>query len=336
MPGPRGNETGMRPRALSIAVLLAGCGVAAADAQAPGPRPAASPRGIPGAGAGSTAPTRWLTREEARRVMVQLINRDRASMGLAPVELDDSAATRAGQSHAEDMAAHGYLGHWGTDGSVPEQRYTEAGGVDVVMENTSCFADAAARALDGSPRIDRKNIELAEDMFFHEKPPNDGHRQNILKPWHKKVGVGIAQPVTTPTEIPVPCIAQEFIDTLGTYAPAPRTLRVGDALHVDGAIDPPATFAGVGIARIDAPQATPVSVLNARRSYPVPAPYEMLWPPGYKTPIPVRVTGAHFAVDLPIDDRGKAGLYELSVWATVPGSPDFVMVSLRTIRVRPR
>jgi hypothetical protein len=267
--------------------------------------------------------------------MVRLINRDRASAGLSPVTLDEGPATRAGQAHAQDMATHGYLGHWGTDGSVPEQRFTEAGGTDMVLENASCFTDEATRTLDPAARIDPKSVEQAEDMFFHETPPHDGHRKNILKPWHKTVGIGVAQPVATPTEIPVPCFAQEFVDPYGSYSAAPRKAHPGDNLHVAGTMASPATFAGVGLARVDAPKPIPVSELNRRRSYPVPAPYQMYWPPGFQTPIPVRVTGDRFAIDVPLSDANRAGLYEVSVWATMPGSPDFVMVSLRTILVRP-
>jgi hypothetical protein len=269
---------------------------------------------------------------EARRYMVELINRDRASAGLPPVVLDEGPASRAGQTHAEDMAAHGYLGHWGTDGSVPEQRFTEAGGADMVLENASCFTDEKARVLDRAPRIDPKNVELAEDMFFHEKPPNDGHRRNILKEWHRRVGIGVAQPVATPTEIPAPCFAQEFVDAYGTYAPTPRRVRVGEILHVEGTIGAPATFAGVGLARVEATKPLPPSELNRRRTYPVPAPYQMYWPSGYQTPIPVKVMGNRFAIDVPVSDHGRGGMYELSIWATVPRASDFVMVSLRTIQ----
>jgi uncharacterized protein YkwD len=278
------------------------------------------------------ASRRSLTLAEARHYMVDLVNRDRASMGLAPVVLDEGAATRAGQVHAEDMASNGYLGHWGTDGSVPEQRFTDAGGTDLVLENASCFTDEKNRSLDRSPRIDPKNIELAEDMFFHEEPPHDGHRRNILKPWHKKIGVGVAQPVATPTEVPAPCLAQEFVDPCGTYSSIPRNVRVGETLHVEGTITAPATFAGVGLARIDVPKPLRANELNRRRSYPVPVPYQMYWPPGYQTPIPVKVTGNRFSIDIPVSDGGKMGLYELSVWAAVPGSADLVMVSLRTVR----
>lgn len=253
-------------------------------------------------------------------------------MGLPPVQLDEGPAGRAGQLHAEDMASHGYLGHWGTDGSVPEQRFTEAGGADMVLENASCFTDEQRRTLDREALVDRSNVEQAEDMFFHEQPPNDGHRKNILKPWHKRVGIGVAQPVATPTEIPVPCFSQEFVDAFGTYGPIPPAAQVGGTVHVEGAIAAPATFAGVGLARVDAPHPLGISDLNRRRSYPVPAPYQMYWPPGFQTPIPVRVNGNQFAVDLPVSDGGRAGLYELSVWASLPGTKELVMVSLRTFQ----
>jgi hypothetical protein len=267
--------------------------------------------------------------------MVKLINRDRASMGLPPIELDEGAPTRAGQTHAEDMARNGFLGHWGTDGSVPEQRFTEAGGADMVLENSSCFTDEKTRTLDHAPRIDPRNVEQAEDMFFHEQPPHDGHRKNILKPWHKRVGIGIAQPVATATEIPVPCFAQEFTDPYGAYGSIPRKARVGETLHVQGTVAAPAVFAGVGLARVDAPAPLATSELNTRRSYPVPTPYQMYWPPGFETPIPVKMTGtSRFQVDLPITDKGKPGMYELSVWASFPGSQELVMIGLRTMQVR--
>jgi hypothetical protein len=274
-----------------------------------------------------------MTIAEARRYMVLLINNDRATAGLAPVELDEGAPTTAGQAHAEDMATHGFLGHWGTDGSVPEQRLTDAGGADMVLENASCFIDEAERALDAEPMIDPKNVEKAEEMFFNEAPGHDGHRKNILKPWHRKVGVGVAQPVATATEIPVPCFAQEFIDDYGTYAAIPKSLHPGDTLHVEGSMHSPATIAGVGLARVDLPAPLTIEEANKRRSYPVPEPYQLFWPAGYKTPIPLDVDGVDFSIDVPVSDAGKHGLYELSIWAKMPGTKDFVMVGLRTLRV---
>ena len=292
---------------------------------------ATTPRPKPSAPSGPSGP---LTISQARRYMVDLVNADRASMGLAPVTLDEGPPTIAGQAHADDMAKNGYLGHWGTDGSVPEQRHSEAGGADMVLENASCFVDEATRALDPQARIDPKNIEKAESMFFNEEPPHDGHRRNILNPRHKRVGIGIAQPVATQTEIPVPCFTQEFVDPYGTYVPVPKQLRAGEMLHVEGTMLSPASVGGVGLARIDPPRALSVKEANTakRRAYPVPTPTALYWPPGFKTPIPVQVSGQKFSIDVPVGDG--AGMYELSIWARFPGSKDPVMVGLRTIQVK--
>ena len=299
----------------------------------PAPMPVAGASDAKGAKGAPLDAAARLSLADARRYMVTLINRDRATMGLSPVELDLGAPTKAGQAHAEDMAAHGYLGHWGTDGSVPEQRLTEAGGSDMVLENALCFIDEAARTLDAAPTLDPREIVRAEDMFFNEKPPNDGHRRNILKAAHRRVGIGVAQPIKTKSEIPVPCFAQEFTDPYGTYAAVPSKLKLGATLHVEGDVHAPAAVGGVGLARVASPHALPVAEVNRRRSYPVPTPYQVYWPKGFKTPIPVAVTGEHFAIDLPVNDNNQPGLYELSIWAKMPGSPEFVMIGLRTIRV---
>ena len=277
--------------------------------------------------------SKMLTVLEARKYMLTLINQDRATEHLPPVELDEGAPTTAGQAHAEDMAKNGYLGHWGTDGSVPEQRHTDAGGSDLVLENALCFTDEKARTLDGHPLIEAEQILKAEAMFFNEVPPNDGHRKNILKPFHKKVGIGVAQPLSTPTETAVPCFSQEFVDSYGTYEPVPKQMRVGSTLHVAGTIAAPATVGGVGLARIVSPRPIPVAVLNTRRTYPLPKTYQMYWPAGFVTPLPVSVDGNHFAIDVPVSDAKQSGMYELSIWAKLPGQKDYSVVSLRTIKV---
>ena len=300
--------------------------VASTDEGSAAPHAASAPAAV-------ARPKRELTVREARRYMVALINRDRATAGLLPVELDEGPPTRAGQAHAEDMAKNGFLGHWGTDGSVPEQRHTEAGGVDLVLENASCFVDEKRRALDGSPIILAEQVEKTEGMFFNETPPHDGHRLNILRPGHKRVGIGIAQPLPTPGELPVPCFSQEFTDPYGTYKPIPRRLRVGEKLHVEGTLEAPVAVAGVGFARVDAPKAITAGEANRRRSYPVPPPYQTYWPAGFKTPIPLAVTGRHFAIDVPVSDAGRPGMYEVSIWAKVPGSSALAIVGLRTLQV---
>ena len=298
--------------------------------------PALAPGSRPGANAIVTSvvrPTKRLTVAEARRYMLALVNRDRATQGLGPVQLDEGAPTTAGQAHADDMAHLGYLGHWGSDGSVPEQRHTEAGGEGMVLENALCFTDEAKRTLDTKPLIDPVQVERSESMFFDEVPPNDGHRKNILKSAHTKVGIGVAQPVATPTEIPVPCFAQEFTDDYGAYAVVPKRVKVGTVVHVEGTLANGARPTGVGVARIVRPSPLSPSELNKRRSYPVPKPFQMYWGPGFVTPMPVKIDGQKLAIDVPLSDHGQAGLYEISVWAKLGASEEQTMVSLRTIVV---
>lgn len=265
---------------------------------------------------------------EARAFVLSIVNRDRAEHGLEPVELDEPAE-RAGQRHVEDMARNGFTAHWGSDGSVPEQRYTEAGGVHFVQENAACFFDGVVREIDPDPRFDPAALEKIQAAFMAELPPNDGHRQNILKPVHRKLGIGLAMPVG----VDQPCMAQEFVDAYGDYAELPRQAKVGERITVAGEIEDPVEFGGVGIGRIEPAKPLPPAHLNSTNVYRVPDPYVLYFPQGFKTPKPVIVKGNSFTIDVALDDGGKPGRYGVSVWGKYPKQSALVMVSLRTIDV---
>jgi hypothetical protein len=268
--------------------------------------------------------------EAARHYVLDLVNRDRAASGLEPVEYDETAQ-RAAQRHAEDMAHLGYTAHWGSDGSVPEERYTEAGGVHFVQENAACFFDGQERALDADARFSSALLEQIEAAFVGERPPHDGHRKNILKGTHTGLGIGLAQPAA----VAQPCMTQEFVDVRGTYAPLPARAHVGGTVHVAGELAEPVTFGGVGVSRIEPRKALSVARLNATSSYPIPAPFQTFFPAGYVTARPVSVDGRRFSIDLPLSDQKRPGRYGISVWGSYPGNEkDLVMVSLRIIDVR--
>jgi hypothetical protein len=249
------------------------------------------------------------------------------------VELDEGPPTTAGQAHADDMVRLGYLGHWGSDGSVPEQRHTEAGGADMVLENALCFTDEIKRLPNAKPLIDPKEIERAESQFFDEVPPNDGHRRNILRPAHTRVGIGVAQSTETAKELAVPCFTQEFVDGYGIYTPLPRTAKVGATVHVEATLEAGARPTGIGVARVPTPKPIAASELNRRRSYPVPKPYQVYWGPGFVTPLVAQISGSKIALDVPLSDKKQPGLYEVSVWGKLGASDEQTMLSLRTIVV---
>ena len=268
--------------------------------------------------------------EQARRYVLALVNRDRAEHGLSRVVMDD-AANRAGQRHAEDMARAGYTAHWGTDGSVPEQRYSDAGGTDFVQENAGCLADGKQRKLDATPRFEAAQLERVERAFMDEKPPHDGHRRNILKPGHTSFGVGVAKP----SGVELACLSQEFVDDYGDYDALPKASQAGAMLHIEGDVKGPVVFGGVGIGRIDLEQPLAATYLNTTYTYAVPSPTELYFPKGYVTKKEVALSGKHFRIDVPLGKVGQSGRNEVSVWGKFPGAGEQLdMVSLRVVSAR--
>ncbi len=268
-----------------------------------------------------------LSMGEARKYALKLINRDRATQGLRPVALDEGAPTEAAARHVRDMTRHGFTGHWGSDGSVPELRYTEAGGDDIVQENAACLADGNERRIDDKGPFDAAEIEHFEAAFFNEKPPHDGHRQNILNPLHNRVGVSFARAEGTHTV----CVVQEFVDDYGSYEPLVKRARAGQVVRVAGELKAPVTFGGIGLARTNLPAPRRPDLRPV--SYAMPSPFVSYFPAGYKTPAPVHVNGNKFWFDLPLTDKGP-GLYEVQIFARVPGKGERLQpVSMRTVRV---
>jgi uncharacterized protein YkwD len=277
-----------------------------------------------------TTPKGPLNVEQARHYVLSLVNRDRADNGLPAVELDDTAS-RAGQRHADDMARSGYTAHWGTDGSVPEERYSDAGGTDFVQENAGCLADGEHRELDAAPRFDARMLERVERAFMDEKPPRDGHRKNILKAGHTGFGVGVAKP----KGVDLACLSQEFVDDYGDYGALPKSASAGATLHIEGDVKGPIVFGGIGIGRIDPPKPLSAAHLNTTYTYAVPSPEDLYFPKGFVTKKAVDLSGKHFKIDVPLGKAGRPGRYEVSVWGKFPGAGEQLdMISLRIVNAR--
>lgn len=272
-------------------------------------------------------PSGPLTQQQAERYVVQLVNRHRAAHQLEPVAWDEVAA-QAARRHAADMTRVGFTAHWGSDGSVPEQRYSEAGGRHLVQENAACFFDGVPRELDPNPSYDAAQLERIEDAFYDELPPNDGHRTNILKRWHTGLGVGLAKPVG----IAQPCMTQEFTDNYADLSELPTSAQRGQSIRVAGEVKTPVTFGGVGLGRVDPAKPMTAAELNQTSTYAMPAPDTLYAPEGYVTPKPVKLDGAKFEIELPLGKQ--PGRYMVSVWGRYPGADELVMISLRSITVK--
>lgn len=272
-------------------------------------------------------PTHLLTRKEAEAYGLALVNQDRARAGKPPLTWDATAAAAA-ERHVRDMARGGFTAHWGSDGSVPEQRYTEARGEDLVTENAACYGDGRPRDAAVEGPFDPAGIEEFQRAFMAEVAPMDGHKRNILEARHTGLGLAFA---TAPGSRIV-CVAQEFVDDYGSYEALPAKAKLGTVVKVSGELRGPAKFGGVGVADAPWPAARTPAELLKTGGYSMPSPRVSYFPKGFKTPKPVALEGARFSIELPLD--GEPGLREIQVFAKFPGDGDALRaVSIRTILV---
>ena len=130
---------------------------------------------------------------------LELINADRAKHGVAPVALGYNPAA---QSHAEDMVAHGYGGHWWSNGMKPYMVYTVTGGKSYASENVASSGWSMQRWQEKNcdsflvqcvvPTPSEAIEELHWSMMYDDADSDWGHRDNILDEGHRAVNIGIA------------------------------------------------------------------------------------------------------------------------------------------------
>ncbi len=274
--------------------------------------------------------------------MLDLINRDRKRKGVPPVTLDP-IATSAGQTHAKEMAAKGYLGHYDVLGHKPWQRYTEAGGSGYVAENTYNMhtLQQPAQLPDGNrytvlpnPHLLKNDLEQAESNLFNEVPPNDGHRRNILSPDHDGVGIGIA--VGTNGNEYIIAITQEFTDNKGAFDPLPPQIQIGQEIVVSGKLSPGYQLHGIDLKWDSPPQPMAPQEISKLNTYALPEKQiASYWPPPYQSPEPVTLIrssdGDKFKLVIKPQPSWEAGIYYVEIWANTPEGKKTVAVSMRTM-----
>ena len=125
----------------------------------------------------------------AKLVLLELINKHRKKHHKQPVELDIHACRSANKT-AQDAALNKYTGHWDSQGKKPYHRYALDGGDAHVSENASGVesTDFFKQDIDEMISLMKENHML----MYNERPPFDGHRLNILDPYHNQLGLGIA------------------------------------------------------------------------------------------------------------------------------------------------
>ena len=288
-------------------------------------------------GAGGRRAEERLSLDEARTVMLNLINRDRVANGLRTVTLDP-IATVAGQKHTDEMVSRCYLAHWSLDGKLPDQRYTEMGGTHFVQENLFLGMKYYGSKPDGDMPLDedatftRRELEDIELSYMNETPPNDGHRKNILDPMHVRVGIAFSRANNNRAD--VLANAQEFLNKGSSMTEIPRRVSIGQTVNVSGKIEPGVRFRAITLGRYDLPASRSIDDLRRTHSYGMPTPFAVYCPEGYVTPEPVHVQeNGTFNVRVALSDQGAPGLYYITLWLRNEYGKDFIS-SQRTVVVR--
>lgn len=133
--------------------------------------------------------------QKARLYMLSQVNRERAKYDMQPLTLD-AIATKAAQTHSDEMAIIGFHSHWNTNGKKPDQRYTESGGMHNASENVGISYTKPKSIIKGE--LIQNHFSAASLDKLHASLMNsDGHRSQILKPEHNKLGLGLSYAATS-------------------------------------------------------------------------------------------------------------------------------------------
>lgn len=109
--------------------------------------------------------------EESEQKMLEMVNHERAAVGVKPLRMDQTIV-KVARAHSFDMWERGYFAHENPDGKSPFDRMKEGGvkfttaGENIALAPT---LDTAHKGLMNSP----------------------GHKRNILDPEFGRVGIGI-------------------------------------------------------------------------------------------------------------------------------------------------
>ncbi len=84
----------------------------------------------------------------------------------------------------------------------------------------------------------RKQLAGIEAEFFGERPPEDGHRRNLLDRSHNRVGIALS--AAGDDGVTRVACAEEFVDAYGMFSPIRAQIAPGERFFVSGTL--PAGF----------------------------------------------------------------------------------------------
>ncbi len=121
----------------------------------------------------------------------ELINSERVKQGFSPLELNDKLM-QAARNHSDDMATRNYWNHRSPEGHDVYWRYQQVGFTDSIRIGNTIYPGA-----ENIFKISKTNMPLQLDQDAHDivdgwMHSTEGHRENILTPYWKREGIGVA------------------------------------------------------------------------------------------------------------------------------------------------
>lgn len=171
---------------------------------------------------------------------LQLINKDRQQYGLQNVTLSN---TTSAQQHAISMLQENYFSHWDMSGLKPYMRYTLVGGRGSVTENVAYQTSSACIAFLCSGNINPTNAlqTMEYNMIYNDSACcNNGHKDNILYPFHNQVSIGVAYNSSTVYFV------EDFVDSYISWLNATPSFANGE-MYLSGTINNSYSLSSISI-----------------------------------------------------------------------------------------
>ncbi|HUI67608.1 MAG TPA: CAP domain-containing protein [Nitrospirota bacterium] len=131
-----------------------------------------------------------------------LINRERQKQGLSPLAWNDTLSSIA-RKHSQDMAMRNYFSHVTPEGHDFSYRYSQAGYSCAVHGQGNIYYTGAENIfqnnlydrvvfMDGVAHYDWNTAGQIAESTVYGWMNSQGHRKNILTPYWKSEGIGVA------------------------------------------------------------------------------------------------------------------------------------------------
>lgn len=143
------------------------------------------------AGGDGLRPEDELDAEEVERLVVEIANEERVERGLSPLDHDEELR-EAAHLHAEDMAERDYVGHDGSNGSRPVDRYGDLcdGSVGENAANTWHDRNIVYGEDEEVMHLDTER-EVARHLV-RKWMESEGHRDTLFSGLWSSTGVGVS------------------------------------------------------------------------------------------------------------------------------------------------